>query len=210
MKSWTAFVILLALWAVCHPLWAADESPGYARCQGVARLLHWPQMPVRVCFAPSPLNTPERRRRVQAGFDEWVQATGGAACYRLVDSEADADITVSIAGQVAQPKNTRTLGQTVLTYTGTILTKVVIQLVYLEDNPAQCQEICAHEFGHALGIDGHSDDPGDMMFPVLSHSLFQVGNPELDWLCRPGRVTPRDAATLAAAYPAGVFLAKKR
>jgi hypothetical protein len=51
----------------------------------------------------------------------------------------------------------------------------------------------AHEFGHALGIDGHSDDRSDLMFPV--HVMGRS-------FC----ITERDVNTLAGAYPA---LAKK-
>lgn len=144
-----------------------------------------------------------------AGFDEWVTATRGVVCYRKVTQEADADICVRISSEIALPKDARALGQTVLNYDGAVMTKADMQLVEREDDPAQFQEICAHEFGHALGIDGHSDDPSDMMFPILAHSLFQVHNPQLDCFCTPGTVTPRDAATLVCAYLLLVSSAKK-
>jgi hypothetical protein len=51
----------------------------------------------------------------------------------------------------------------------------------------------AHEFGHALGIDGHSDDRSDLMYPV--HVMG-----------RGYSITERDVNTLAASYQT---LAKK-
>jgi hypothetical protein len=47
----------------------------------------------------------------------------------------------------------------------------------------------AHEFGHALGINGHSDNPSDVMFYGR-----QVNKPE------DVPVSPRDLNTLRAAY----------
>ncbi len=187
---------------------AQSASPGYAACLGAGHLRHWPHFPLRVYFAPGLLSK-ERLSQVRAGFDEWGEATGGVVCYRVVPAEAGADVSVAISSQITLPKNARSLGQTVLTFDGAVMTHAVLQLVEREDDPAQFQEICAHEFGHALGIDGHSDDPRDMMYPVLSHPLLQCGNPEIDCLYAPGGVSSRDVATLAAAYPALVFLPNK-
>ena len=184
-------------------------DPGYAACLESGHLRHWPRFPVRVYLVPSSLNTPDRVGQLYAGFDQWVSATGGAVCYQRVPDQAGAQIVVSISSQLALPKDARALGQTVLTFNGTLMTHADLQLVERDDNPAQFQEICAHEFGHALGIDGHSDDPGDMMYPVLSHSLLQAGNPEIDCLYKSGSVTSRDVETLAAANPTLLFPAPK-
>ena len=186
---------------------APHSAPSYAGCLEKDHLRHWTHFPLRVYFLPG-LLPPERLKQVFAGFDEWVSATGGTVCYQVVSVEDGADISVSVSSQLSLPKDARALGQTVLTFDGPVMTKAVLQLVEREDNPAQFQEICAHEFGHALGIDGHSDDPRDMMYPVLSHSLLQAGNPEIDCFCTPGSVTPRDIGTLAAAYPALHFVCK--
>ena len=192
-----------------HPAPAQTASPGYAGCLGKGHLRHWPHFPLRIYFAPGPWASPERRAQARAGFDEWVDATGGAVCYRTCTEEAGADICVSLSNQIALAKDARALGQTVLLFDDAVMTHAVLQLVERDDNPVQFQEICAHEFGHALGIDGHSDDPQDMMFPILSHPLLQCGNPEIDGLYSPNVVTPRDLATLAAAYPGLHFCAKK-
>jgi hypothetical protein len=181
------------------------SAPNYAGCHEMNRLRHWTHFPLRVYLAPGRLNTPDRLAQMDTGFGEWVSATGGVICYRKVTTEAGADICIRISSQISLPQDARSLGQTVLNYDGDVMTHADIQLVEREDDPAQFQEICAHEFGHALGIDGHSDDPHDMMFPVLSHSLFQVHNAELEGLIQHGSVTARDVATLAIAYPALVF-----
>lgn len=182
---------------------------GYARCHEINHLLHWRQFPIRVYFSPGFYALTLRRAQALAGFDEWVQATQGVVCYRIVSDKSTAQLTVTSEDQLFLPQEARAVGQTVLTYTGTELTRALIQLVICDDDPARFQEISAHEFGHALGIDGHSEDDRDMMFPVLSHSLFQVTNPELDAFCRPGTVTPRDVETLQAAYPMLNFTPKK-
>jgi predicted Zn-dependent protease len=63
---------------------------------------------------------------------------------------------------------------------------------------ADLQSVAAHEFGHALGIDGHSDDPGDLMYPVEIRMIGPDGNP----VPAPVHsVTLRDLNTLALCYP---------
>jgi hypothetical protein len=62
-----------------------------------------------------------------------------------------------------------------------------------EDLDGDIECTAAHEFGHALGIDGHSDERGDLMFPV--HVMG-----------RGFRISERDVNTLATSYPG---LAKK-
>ncbi len=205
MKRSCCFSCCCFLLALLQILSAQAAPSSYARCHEMTRLRHWTHFPLRVYLAPGPLNTTDRLAQMDAGFGEWVSATGSVICYQKVTTEAGADICIRLSSQITLPKDTRTLGQTVLKYDGDVMTHADIEFVEREDDPAQFQEICAHEFGHALGIDGHSDDPHDMMFPVLSHSLFQIHNSELDCFLQPTSVTTRDAATLACAYPALIF-----
>lgn len=67
-----------------------------------------------------------------------------------------------------------------------------------EATPGDIVSTAAHEFGHALGIQGHSDDPDDLMYP--SETRFYSADGER--LPAPDRpVTARDLNTLRACYP---------
>jgi predicted Zn-dependent protease len=54
-------------------------------------------------------------------------------------------------------------------------------------NSVDISAIAAHEFGHALGIDGHSADSRDLMHPI--HNMGA-----------PCRITSRDLNTLLWLY----------
>lgn len=204
---------LLSLWLTGLPAITSAQSdahnPNYARCHEMRRLLHWEHFPLHLYFTEDPVVTRERRERALAGFNEWVHATKGIVCYQVVTDPAQADITVTITQQVDEPGAAQTIGQTDVSYADTVIMKATVQLVDQNDDAAQFQEISAHEFGHALGIDGHSDDPNDIMFPVLSHSLFQARNFEVEPLVSPNVVTTRDVNTLKTAYPASMFASSK-
>ena len=144
-----------------------------------------------------------------AGFDEWVRATRGVVCYQVVPTESRADLVVTFTFHSLSAGFSHVGGLTTLTCTGAVLKKAAIEIVEKDDDPAGFQAICAHEFGHALGIDGHSDDPDDMMAAVITYPLVTVQNDEIV-LPTPTRiVTPRDVNTLRAAYPDILFPASK-
>ena len=67
--------------------------------------------------------------------------------------------------------------------------------------PEELQATAAHEFGHALGISGHSSDPDDVMYPVETVHFDAQEQP------LPGEartVTAHDLQILANGYP-GLF-----
>ena len=160
-------------------------------------LLHWRRLPIHVFFAPSEAATAERKQQVLAGFDEWGQAMHGAVFYRIVASPAKADLTVTIDSSPTVPGQHDAVGNTLVVFARTELESATMELAAGRTTPNQLQEVAAHEFGHALGIDGHSDDPDDLMAPVELRVFDAYGAP----IDAPAHgVTVRDLNTLRACY----------
>jgi predicted Zn-dependent protease len=162
-------------------------------------LLHWKQMPVRIYFIPSDAAARPRREEAQDGFEEWVKATGGLISYRIVDTQAQADITVAIDAGSTVPGQHGASGNTSVLYSRDEMKHAGIEIAAGGTTPNELQEIAAHEFGHALGIDGHSDNPDDLMTPVEVRICDSLGSP-IDAPAHP--VTSRDLNTLKLCYSA--------
>ena len=163
-----------------------------------APALHWPQFPVRVYVEAKNGARDQRALIVLAGLDEWVDASHEKVCYiRTMDPKA-ADITVQFVSGKFLSANTPVIGETEVRWSGTTLKKASIRLAESAGTLEDLQATAAHEFGHALGIQQHSSDPSDLMFPVETLHEPQAGDllPE-----ETPYVTPHDLRQLAASYP---------
>ncbi|HSV75275.1 MAG TPA: matrixin family metalloprotease [Chthonomonadales bacterium] len=152
--------------------------PNYAR--EVSRLFVWPAFPVSVHFIRDAQLTPARRSAAITGFDRWTAAIGPRVSYVEIDEPSGADITVRFVDDTPD-------GRARLTFSGLTMLRARIDLGTegLDYHSISC--VSAHEFGHALGIYGHSATRGDLMYPV-----YTIGHP-----CG---VTERDANTLRTGY----------
>lgn len=188
---------------------AADAVPGpnYAHARELHSLMHWEHFPLRVYFVPGV--TPERRDLALSGFDEWVHATRGIVCWQLVSAADQADLTVTFTSTSVVSGSPNIIGQTFVTSDDLVIHKATMLLSEQGDDAAEIKAMSAHEFGHALGIEGHSDNSDDMMYPIISWSLPSVWNAQHQFLDPPRTVTLRDVNTLKAAYPPSVFPPEK-
>ena len=165
--------------------------------------LHWAQFPVRVYVEAKDGLRDQKALIVLAGLDEWVDASHEKICYiRTMDPKA-ADITVRFAGARFLSADTHgigehVIGETEVVWSGLTLKKASIRLAEGAGTLEDLQATAAHEFGHALGIEQHSGDPGDLMFPVETLHDSQDGEllPE-----QTPYVTVHDLRRLAAGYP---------
>lgn len=158
-------------------------SPNYASS---VRLLHWTNFPLKVYFVRDAGYSVDRQAMAVEGFDRWVQTTNGGATYNVVSSAAAANVKVTFGTFTGGPGDV--LGTTVTTF-------------YDESNTIESADVnikftgtrrndvltANHEFGHTLGIFGHSANREDLMY-------FE-GNDN-----RCGCITPSDLNTLLTAY----------
>lgn len=154
-------------------------SPNFANL--IHPLYHWTRFPVKVYFAgtvviTNPDGTKSDLRDVaMSGFQEWSDVTNGQVVIQTTSDAASADIVVHLDSLKALPTASDILGieQSTLDSLGNMQhadIKLNTWPGMTEQNIASFQETAAHEFGHALGINGHSDNPADVMYP--SHSLY--------------------------------------
>ena len=141
-------------------------------------LYHWPALPVRVYFANDVTATPKGgsptrvNDLILTGFNRWPAATGGTVGFTQVTDPAQAQITVSTV-TIPDPAGLSETGKTSVTPgAGNVLQSAAVQIYVWPDItvPELTQGLLAtatHEFGHALGIGGHSPNPSDIMY--ISH-----------------------------------------
>lgn len=147
-------------------------TPNYA---SEIALDHWATLPVRVYFSNDVTVTPKDggptrvNSLIQTGFNRWPAATGGVVGYTIVTDPAQADITVTVK-TIPDPVGLSETGKTsVRTGAGGELQLALMEIYVWPDitNAELTQGLLAtatHEFGHALGIAGHSSSPNDEMY----------------------------------------------
>ena len=170
-------------------------TPNYA---SAITLYHWPALPVRVYFANDVMVTPQGgsptrvNDLILTGFNRWPAATGGVVGFTQVTDPGQAQITVSTV-TIPDPSGLSETGKaTVVPGAGNILQSATIQIYIWPDItvPELTQGLLAtatHEFGHALGIGGHS--------PVATDVMYAQHDPNADV-----PVSARDLATIKTLY----------
>lgn len=155
---------------------ATTYSPNYAN---LSQLRHWNGFPLRVFLAPANQSTIDLTLR---GFDQWVTATNGRVDYVLVNSAANADVTVTFDVNTGGPQ----LGLTTVTFSGSTIAKAEIEFFYVpsgQPNAARINQVtAAHEFGHALGLGLHSPIDTDLMAAQTNGSNNVLTNRDVNTL----------------------------
>jgi predicted Zn-dependent protease len=202
MRFWfIPFLLILAqLAAPLASAFSAKDAPPRAADYGNAPqvgLYHWRRLPVRVYFEKGDAYTEERQQLAQLGFDQWAAATDGILDYTVVDTLRSADVTVRFLPGGNVPPKRNTIGLTSVYTQGRSLRKARMELATRVSRPEDLTEVAAHEWGHALGINGHSDDRRDLMYAVTTRYI-SLG----DSFSPPARtVSERDLNTIKRAYP---------
>ena len=143
---------------------------------------HWSHAVLKV-FIDAPA-TDKRVALVKEGAELWTSFPGSSLKFEYVASADAADITVRFLPPSAFEEDFA--GNTTSYHLDPSLELTRADVELRNDVPAaNIATLTTHEFGHALGIDGHSATKTDTMYPVAPN---------------PGRVTQPDANTLASLY----------
>src|SRR5688500_6097527 len=175
----SAAALLAAMAATGGTRPARVPTPNY-----VAKLEHkvaWPSFPLRVYFTRDSEHTPERERHAISGFRQWDAATGGLNAFRLTDRASRADVTVRLDPGTND-------GSTTNSFSRGEMIRSEMRIGVKRDRGGDIACIAAHEFGHVLGLTGHSDDRKDLMYAY-------------HWMGKGCGISERDLNTLASRYP---------
>ena len=140
------------------------------------RIARFTEMPIRVYISPM-LRTEAYLDAIRYGMRQWESASGGIIQFEETEANGDADIRVSWGTAGLWPITEVTGAKAELTRLDRDGIRVEIVLVphesQLEEvsSPEQLRAICLHEFGHAIGLWGHSPDSGDAEFHTSTKEL---------------------------------------
>lgn len=121
----------------------------------------WPKLPINVYFPHDSNWTPTLQNDAESGFTGWASSLGQPAFYKVVTDAGSAQLTVTFT--TASALGQGTLGITNGSVSNKILTSATMQILNGRQDD-QITQTCAHEFGHALGIFGHSPFGTDLMY----------------------------------------------
>lgn len=161
-------------------------------------VVHWAseKMPVKVYIAPGegvPGYKPEYLAVLNKCFAEWEAAANGTVKFQFVKESVGSHIEVIWTNDSTRLVNPSEGGHTLfqastkgIEHAETIL---LTQIPGSRVNENSMHIVGLHEIGHALGINGHSDNSDDIMFLG-----FQLDN------ATDRNLSERDAKTLVALY----------
>ena len=165
--------LFICLWSAIFGLPNASVSEedyfDYITIFSSGRIARFTEMPIRV-YVSSMLRTDAYLNAIRYGMRQWESASRGSIQFEETQANGDADIRVSWGRAGLWPIAEVTGAKAELTRLDGDGIRVEIILVPHEpelgvvSDPARLRAICLHEFGHAVGLWGHSPDSRDAEF----------------------------------------------
>jgi len=177
-------------------------SDYFASAASGGKFFRWMKMPIRVCITPGGGVTGYQNSYYQDlmdSFSQWAVASGNRITFELSNNPAQSDITcewtgdankVMDHGRLLEGGLTKLNGQPVnatdISITNAHMT-ILTNRGGMPLNDADMKKVCLHEVGHALGINGHSNNNNDVMFFSESPTILPI-------------LSNRDMATIRRLY----------
>ncbi len=151
------------------------------------------RLPLKVYIEEAPLGIrnfqPGFVAEVRRGLDVWCAALENQLSYRQVSIKEQADIRVSWVNSIdsqaysEEGRTAYTAGLMTPHYQGDRIDYMDVKIATFDilgkpQSSEQIHAVAVHELGHSLGLMGHSDQPGDIMYSenrsVIKPSLRDV------------------------------------
>lgn len=172
-------------------------------------IVHWNHTDAVKVYINAPSNIPPYYiTEVEKSFSEYQKILNNKLDFQYVDNETNADIEVIFAENVSGGKCNdenckKVLGFTENIISGSLLNKSIIKLRTKDTDDTeftanQIHNIAKHEIGHALGINGHSFNENDVMYPVSNDTEWAKDYSTL--LIKRKEFSNRDISTLKLLY----------
>lgn len=181
------------------------------------QVIHWDpaRMPIKVAVESGQGVSgwrPDYNAYVLRALSLWEHASGGVIKFRTVSDSRQADIRVSWQKMFSH----NYIGVNHFQQIGSAIARADVHVATTHPagrllTPAEIYGTIVHEFGHALGIQGHSPYPGDIMYfsqnPVQGSSLSARDEKTIRLLyAQKADVTNQAAGTIAQTRQAYALL----
>jgi hypothetical protein len=174
-------------------------SPNYLQVDdpssGNPNQVHWwDHFPIRVYFTSTPTLQGQSLAAVSlAGFNAWSEVAGKTVAIQVF-SESQADLVVSFENLGGPPGDGDWVGQTSWSFSPSTKETFESEMTLRTWNGMTANQVAnglrgtaQHEFGHAIFLDGHSNNSQDSMYPFGSITTYTP-------------LTTRDENSLATSY----------
>ena len=180
-------VILSVIFLISAVSVLADDYFDHITVFSHGRITRFVEMPITVYITPA-LQV-SYLPALRYAMRQWEAVSDGKIQFQELQTNKDADISVRWGhGEAANMDMTYGRAELTRHRSGDFSVEIILSLPKLSASEKLSREetrtVCLHEFGHALGLWGHSPDPLDVSF----------------WASIAQRPTARDRATLLKVY----------
>jgi tetratricopeptide (TPR) repeat protein len=164
------FLILLAFLAIpCDPAIPSDNYFNRIAMVSEGRITRFDKLPITVYVNTGNIYSKKYMTELEYAMKKWQDSSGGLIEFQLVDSPDGANIMVLWVAKLETEEQDHPLGVAELQRTDGGDFHVEMRICHRDKNgiplnDEQIKTVLCHEFGHAIGLWGHSKNKEDIMY----------------------------------------------